>query len=125
MAASGTVAATPVLTSRFERNASNELVCEGAGGGGAQAVVGNVTDMRVKYIGQAPGTTNLQYHPSTYAGPWSNIYAIEVCLELTGTEATPTSGQTYKNCSDNDTPYGDRLKMVFRNVFQIRSQGLS
>ena len=125
MAASGTVAATPVLTSRFERNASNELVCEGAGGGGAQAVVGNVTDMRVKYIGQAPGTTNLQYHPSTYAGPWSNIYAIEVCLELTGTETTPTNGQTYKNCSDIDTPYGDRLKMVFRNVFQIRSQGLS
>lgn len=124
MAASGTVAATPVLTSKFERNASNELMCEGAGGGGAQAVVGNVTDMQVKYIGQAPGTTNLQYHPSTYAGPWPDIYAIEVCLELTGTETTPTSG-TYKNCSGTDTPYGNRLKMVFRNVFQIRSQGLS
>lgn len=125
MAASGTLAATPVLTSKFERNASNELVCVGAGGGGAQAVVGNVTDMQVKYIGQAAGTNNLQYHTSTYAGSWSEIYAIEVCLELTGTESTPTNGQTYKNCSGTDTSYGDRLKMVFRNVFQIRSQGLT
>lgn len=125
MAASGTLAATPVLTSKFERNANNELVCVGAGGGSAQAIVGNVTDMQVRYIEQPAGTTNLQYHPSTYAGDWAKIYAIEVCLELAGTEATPTNGQTYKNCSGADTPYGDRLKMVFRNVFQIRSQGLT
>lgn len=121
----GSLTATPVLTSKFQRNANNELVCVGSAGGAAQAIVGNVTDMQVRYIGQAAGTTNLQYHPSTYAGSWTDIYAIEVCLEFTGTEQTPAGGATYKNCSGEDTAYGDRLKMVFRNVFQLRSQGLT
>jgi len=124
LSATGSLAATPVLTSKFERNATNnELVCVGASGGAAQAIIGNVTDMQVRYIGQAAGTTTLQYHGSDYSGNWSNIYAIEVCLELTGTETTPTAGAEYKNCSGVDTSYGDRLKMVFRNVYQLRSQG--
>ncbi len=96
----------------------------GAGGSDKQALIGNVTDMQVRYVEQAPGTTTLKYLPSSpLPSNWSNIYAIEVCLELTGTEPVPTSGATYKNCSGTDTSYGDRLKMVFRNVFQLRSQG--
>lgn len=124
LAASGSLGA-PVLTSKFERNADkNELACTGAGGGDKQALIGNVTDMQVRYVEQAPGTTTLKYLPSSpLPSNWSNIYAIEVCLELTGTEPVPTSGATYKNCSGTDTSYGDRLKMVFRNVYQIRSQG--
>jgi len=124
LGASGSVATTPVLSSKFQRNDKNELVCIGASGDPGQAIIGNVTDLQVKYIGQAAGTTTLQYHPSDYSGVWTNIYAIEVCLELTGTEHTPTAGAKYKNCSgDDEASYGDRLKMVFRNVYQIRSQG--
>ena len=125
LAASGSLGATPVLTSKFERDTTkNELLCTGAGSSGKQALIGNVTDMQVRYVEQAPGTTTLKYLPSSpLPSNWSNIYAIEVCLELTGTEQDPTSGATYKNCSGTDTSYGDRLKMVFRNVYQIRSQG--
>ena len=125
LAASGSLGATPVLTSKFERDTTkNELLCTGAGSSGKQALIGNVTDMQVRYVEQAPGTTTLKYLPSSpLPSNWSNIYAIEVCLELTGTEQVPTSGATYKNCSGTDTSYGDRLKMVFRNVYQIRSQG--
>lgn len=125
LSAGGSLAATPVLTSKFERDATkNELVCTGAGGGGKQALIGNVTDMQVRYVEQAPGTATLKYLPaSPLPSNWNYIYAIEVCLELTGTEPVSTPGATYKNCSGADTSYGDRLKMVFRNVYQIRSQG--
>ncbi len=132
LAASGSLGTTPVLSSKFQRNAStNELVCVGAGGGGGQAIIGNVTDMQVRYVQQSPNTTNLQYLPASgvianaasAAGGWNNVYAVEVCLELTGTESIPTTGATYTNCSGASTSYGDRLKMVFRNVYQIRSQG--
>jgi len=121
----GSLGATPVLTSKFERDATkNELICTGAGSSGKQSIIGNVTDMQVRYIEQARSTTSLKYLPSSpIPSSWNNIYAVEVCLELTGTEPVSTSGTTYKNCSGADTSYGDRLKMVFRNVYQIRSQG--
>ena len=125
LATGGSLGATPVLTSKFERDATkNELACTGVGGGGKQALIGNVTDMQVRYVEQAAGTTTLKYLPSSpVPSNMNNIYAIEVCVELTGTEPVSTSGATYKNCSGADTSYGDRLKMVFRNVYQIRSQG--
>ena len=123
----GSLAATPVLTSQFTRDSTtNELKCSGAGGSGAQAIIGNVTDLQVRYIRQVTGTTNLQYQKAADAAAdtnWTNIYGIEVCLELTGTEQVPTPGATYINCSDHETSYGNHLKMVFRNVYQLRSQG--
>lgn len=131
LAASGSVGATPVLSSKFQRNTStNELTCVGAGGT-SQPIIGNLTDMQVRYVQQAPNTTNLQYLPASgvianaasAAGTWTNVYAVEVCLELTGTEPAPTAGATYTNCSGASTAYGDRIKMVFRNIYQIRSQG--
>lgn len=116
----------PVLTSAFKRNAAlNELVCNGTGGdSGEQAIIGNVTDLQMRYIQQAAGTTNLQYisDASTITN-WGSVYAVEVCLELTGTEPIPDGSATYTNCSGNATAYGGRLKMVFRNVYQLRSQG--
>lgn len=120
------IAATPVLTSQFSRDTStNELTCIGTGGATAQAIIGNVTDMQLRYVRQAVGATDLQYRSAADAATetWKNVYALEVCLELTGTENVPTSSTTYVNCSGNNASYGDRLKMVFRNVYQIRSQG--
>ncbi|WP_240515534.1 PilW family protein [Acidovorax kalamii] len=131
LAASGSLGTTPVLSSKFQRNTStNELTCVGSGGT-SQPIIGNVTDMQVRYVQQAPNTTNLQYlaasaviaNAASAAGTWTNVYAVEVCLELTGTEPAPTAGATYTNCSGVATTYGDRLKMVFRNIYQIRSQG--
>ena len=128
LAASGSLGATPVISSKFQRNTStNELACVGAGGT-SQPIIGNVTDMQVRYVQQAPNTTNLQYLDvadviAGAAGTWSNVYGVEVCLELTGTEPAPTAGATYTNCSGASTSYGDRIKMVFRNLYQIRSQG--
>lgn len=119
------VADNAVLTSTFARDANtNELVCTGAGSNTSRAIIGNVTGMQVRYVAQTPGTTNLQYlsDPATVAD-WRNVYGVEVCLELSGTEQVSTQSATYTNCSGVATSYGNRLKMVFRNVFNIRSQG--
>ncbi len=124
--ASGSTTPTyAVLTSKFERKAStNELVCTGRGSTGAQAIIGNVTDFQTRYVQQVPNTATLKYiSDASTITQWSSIYAIEVCLELTGSEETPTPAATYINCSGTETSYGNRLKMVFRNVYQIRSQG--
>jgi len=123
--AGGSLSTTPVISSQFQRNTStNELTCIGSGAGTAQPIIGNVTDFQVRYITQAPNTTNMQYQASaSTVGDWSSVYAVDVCIELTGSEMTPTdTGTTYKNCSGTDTAYGNRLKMVFHNVYQIRSQ---
>lgn len=120
-------ASAPVLTSRVEHDsATNELKCTGTGSSGQQAVIGNVTDMRFRYLRQSAGTTNFQYRSASETvtdGTLSNIYGIEVCLELTGTEQVSTPGATYVNCDGVSTSYGNRLKMVFRNLYQLRSQG--
>lgn len=121
----GSLNTTPVLTSQFQRDSTtNELTCVATGAASAQAIIGNVTDFQVRYIVQAPGTTNMQYitNPASISN-WSNVYAVDICLELTGGENTPTAGATYKNCSGADTSYDNRLKMVFHNTYQIRSQG--
>lgn len=125
LSTNGSLENTPILRSKFERdNEKNELQCSGAGNSGKQAIIGNVTDMQLRYAAQIPGSTNTKYQLANPApSNWDNIYAIEVCLELTGTESIPTSNATYKNCSGIDTPYGDRLKMIFKNLYQIRSQG--
>jgi len=114
-----------VLSSRFERDAqTNELVCTGTGNATRRAIISQVTDMKLRYLVQTPGTTSLRYfsNPAQVVS-WSNVYALEVCLELSGTEPVSTPEARYTNCSGTSTPYGDRLRMVFRNVFQIRSQG--
>ncbi len=124
--ASGGALVNPLLTSRFERRAAtNELVCTGMGSNAAQPIIGNVTDFRLRYVRQDAQTNTLQYLSDTSSIDWRNVYAVEVCIELTGTEQNPTAGATYTNCSGAQAPYGDRLRMVFRNLFQIRSQGLS
>lgn len=114
-----------VLVSTFTRNAdTNELVCAGTASDTRRAIISNVTDMRVRYVVQSPLTTNLQYiaNPASVSN-WRNVYALEVCLELSGTETVSTPGAQYTNCSGTLTAYADRLRMVFRNVYQIRSQG--
>ncbi len=121
-----TPASAPVLSSSFQRNSSNELVCTGAGGGGTQAIIDNVTDLQIRYAVQPKGTSTMQYISSPAAiDDWSRVYAVEVCLELTSKESVSVpASATYTNCSgDDDASYDNRLKMVFRSTYQLRSQG--
>ena len=124
----------PVLLSKFKlKDSANpqdkkELICAGADNV-PQAIIQNVVDMVIWYTVQDNSSGTSKMNRVNAAGveattnKWAGVYAVEVCLELEGSEVIDTASTSYKNCNDVSTLRGNHLKMVFRNVFQIRSQG--
>ena len=64
---------------------------------------------------------------------WNQVQGVEVCLVLFGTERidVPAGGVSYTGCDGNAVDITaltgnrtNRMHYVFRNVFQLRSQGL-
>lgn len=107
---------------------SGELRCAGTTGG-AQAIISKVADMQVRYLLQDAATAapTLRYAtPAVVGTSWQNVYGIEVCLELVGDENIHSAGATYRDCNwqtgDAEKSRGDRLHMVFRNTYQMRSK---
>lgn len=113
----------------------SQLMC-GGNGAVAQPIVRNVAEFQVRYLLQdnaAAGDTKIAYATSIPAGDESKVQAVEVCMVLYGDEAIDLpSGSEYTRCDgttkeDMSTLTGIRAKrmhMTFRNVFQLRSQGL-
>lgn len=128
-----------LVQSVFQLNSQNELTCSG-NGVAAQAIIQNVANFRVRYIVQSaappattPGAPLMQYVDASAVGNWGRVQGIEVCLVLYGSESIPMpDGSSYTDCDgqtsvDMTTLTGARAKrmhLVFRNVFQVRSQGL-
>ena len=112
------------------------LLCAG-NGAAAQPIVQNVANFQVRYLLQdittTPGSPQMRYVDAATVGTdWNRVQGVEVCLVLYGTETVdmPT-GSSYTDCdgtSVNMTTLtgarARRLHMVFRNVFQLRSQGI-
>lgn len=122
---------------------------EGAGGGGGvaaikkQPIADRVANFSVRYLLQSEptasyGNPQIQYVSATgVANRWSQVTGVEVCIVLYGTEimSLPDTA-SYSDCPAADGTVatkkmseqaGDRknrLHMVFRNVYQLRSQGL-
>lgn len=117
--------------------ASAELRCAG-NTTAAQAIVNNVANFQVRYLLQdnttTPGDSQIKTVDITGVGSsdWNKVQGIEVCLVLFGNEPIDMpSTSTYMDCNGSTvnmaTLSGSRAKrmhMVFRNVFQLRSQGL-
>jgi len=115
--------------------ATNTLRCSG-NGSAVQPIVQNVANFQVRYLVQNntnPGIPTFQSVDATGIGNWAQVQAVEVCLVLFGSEAIdlPT-GSNYTDC-DGTTAVdmsaltgarARRMHMVFRNIFQLRSQGL-
>ena len=125
------------IQSRFVLDGSN-LMC--AGSGAPQPIASNVANFQVRYLVQTfpgnKGTPHLRYVNAAGVGSnWSNVYAVEICIVLFGTEILPDGG-SYTDCPSADgtstntltgslnAPRTNRLHKVFRSVFQLRSQGL-
>lgn len=115
---------------------SNELRCAG-NGAAAQAIVNNVANFQVRYLLQdnsVGGDSKIKTVDVTGVGSsdWGKVQGIEVCLVLFGSEVIDMPSTTnYMDCDGTTknmaTLTGNRAKrvhMVFRNVFQLRSQGL-
>lgn len=105
---------------------SGELECRG-GTGSPQPLIENVADFRVRFLQQAGsfGSPTMRYRTAgTLAtADWPHVQAIEVCLEMEGSENLPETTTPYLNCANQSVVRGQRLRMVFRNTYQIRSQG--
>ena len=128
-----------LVQSVFQLNGQNELTCNG-NGAGAQAIIQNVANFRVRYVVQSaappattPGAPLTQYVAASAVTNWGQVQGVEVCLVLYGSEAIAMpDGSSYTDCDgetavDMTTLTGVRAKrmhLVFRNVFQVRSQGL-
>ncbi|MFD2753022.1 PilW family protein [Comamonas terrae] len=131
------------LESIFTFNSSNgTLQCAG-NGAAAQPIMQNVADFQVRYLLQdntALGDTKIQYLTAGDAvnGNWGKVQAVEVCLVLYGDEPLDLPlGSSYTGCGNNVDPSKNKIDMTtltgsrarrmhiaFRNVFQLRSQGL-
>lgn len=101
-----------------------------------QPIAQNVAAFQVRYLLQSNDAANptMQYTNAEVVGRnWNRVQGVEVCLVLFGTERidVPAGGASYTGCDGNavdiTTLEGNRtnrMHYVFRNVFQLRSQGL-
>ena len=116
----------PMVSNKFKRNTTDgTLVC--AGTGAAQPIIQNVKDFTIQYLTQATDGTpsaapTYQYVNATTVGSgWLKVYAVQVCLELEGTERIDTAGAKYIKCDGSEVDRGNKLRMVFRNTYHIRN----
>lgn len=101
-----------------------ELRCKT--GGKNQALIANVADFQVWYrvrsaLGATQRMTAVQVEE---AALWGTVKSIEVCLHLRGNDVSHPSVKNFTNCQRESTPREGRLHLVFRNVFDLRSQGM-
>lgn len=130
------------LESIFTFNSSSGTLQCGGNGATAQPIMQNVADFQVRYLLQdnsAPGNTQIQYLTSAVGdGNWGKVQAVEVCLVLYGNEPIDLpQGSSYTGCGNDPDSAKNKIDMTtltgvrarrmhiaFRNVFQLRSQGL-
>lgn len=118
----------------------NELQC-GGNGSAAQPIAQNVAQFQVTYMVQttdAAGNTTVQYAkgsdmPAAATDPtWRRVQGVQVCLVLYGSEPVDMpAGSSYTDCAGTSvnmtTLTGERknrMHLLFRNTYQLRSQGL-
>lgn len=103
-----------------------------------QPIIQNIANFQVRYLVQdvtsTPGNPQIKYvNAAAVATGWSKVQGVEVCLVLYGTEPIDLpAGSSYTDCDGTTAvdmttltgPRTRRMHMVFRNVFQLRSQGL-
>jgi type IV pilus assembly protein PilW len=102
---------------------AHELKCKS--GAKNQALIGNVADFQVWYriLSAASTTQRMTAKQVDAAGLWRSVKSIEICLDLQGDEAGQPNVGSYANCQGVESPRNGRLHLVFRNVFDLRTQG--
>lgn len=131
------VPSTLLIPSQFVLDTTTaELMCAGTNNI-PQAIIRNVADFQVRYLIQTEaliGAPKIRSVDAAGVGAdWTRVFGIDVCLVLYGDEAIDIpAGSSYKGCDNADinmttlaAPRNNRLHMPFRNVYQLRSQGLA
>lgn len=120
---------------------NDTLRCQGNSVVTPQPIAQNVAQFQVVYVVQttdAAGITTVQYTkgsdmPTATTDPaWRRVQGVQVCLVLYGNESIDMpAGSSYTDCQGTSvnmtTLTGtrkNRMHLLFRNTFQLRSQGL-
>jgi len=119
--------------------ADGSLRC-GGNGTDPQPIAQNVAQFQVTYMVQTIDGTGakVQYSkgsdmPAAATDPaWRSVQGVQVCLVLYGSESIDMpAGSSYTNCQGDSVdmttlagPRKNRMHLLFRNTFQLRSQGL-
>ena len=120
-------------------SAKNELQC-GGNGAAAQPIARNVAQFQVTYMVQTTDAVGSKVQftkgsdmPTAATEPaWRRVQGVQVCLVLYGSEPIDMpAGSSYTDCAGTSvnmtTLTGDRknrMHLMFRNTYQLRSQGL-
>lgn len=132
----GSMPSTLIVQSNFVLEDS-ELKCKGFGA--SQPIIKNVADFQVVYLRQANAAEGLPTvqrvsADALSATDWKQVFGVEVCITLYGTESIDLpSGSKYKDCKNNDititsladTNRRNKLHLTFKSVYQLRSQGMT
>lgn len=114
------------LVSRF-RWEQGQLYCQGQGT--LQPLVSGVRDFQALYLQQRldrsrqPPVPRFRYAPAQdlAEADWSEVLAVEICLELEGVEAVDNAGASYTRCNGDRSARPQRLQMVFRGTYHLRN----
>lgn len=104
--------------SNFYLNDGNLMCSTGAALNARQPIISNVNAFKVRYRVRVSDTTKQFVNTPT---DWALVDAVEVCLDLVGTKATPTASTNYTDCDGNSVSRGNRLHVVQRNLFTVFS----
>lgn len=133
------------LNSRFSLNGT-ELRCTSTAGS-TQPIASNVANFRIRYLLQnnaLSGAPSIQYANAAAASTaWNRVIGVEVCVVLFGNEKMNLpANSNYTDCDGTTTidmsssaatdmdgnaignTRAGRMHMVFRSVYQLRTQGL-
>ena len=111
----------------------------GGNGVAAQPITQNVAQFQITYLAQTAANGSMQYRkgsdmPTASTDPaWRSVQGVQICLVLYGNESiSMPAGSSYTDCDGKavdittltDIKRKNRMHLLFRNTFQLRSQGL-
>lgn len=109
-----------LVRATFSVDGSGQLNCTGVSR--TQGVIRNVADFQARYrVRTGDGLRVMTATEVEQAGLWGAVSAIEVCLDLAGSEKGPDAGTVYTDCQGQPKPRDGSIHLVFHNVFAIRT----
>lgn len=119
------IASAPIILSELRKNGT-DLECSNSIGN-VQPIISNLVDLQIRYLQQRLNVVDDQpqfrYASAANLGAtdWPEVYGIEVCLELEGDQLIDTAGASYTKCDGTTATRGNKLRMIFKNIFHIRN----
>lgn len=89
-----------------------------------QSLIQNVAGFQVNYrVLNGADSQVLNAKQVEAAQLWASVKAVEICLDMQGTEKMPDAGSSYPDCQGVPRLRNGFVHLVYRNVFDLRVAG--